>query len=83
MCVLDDPNGPESGEDCFQALTLEDGSAQYVLPNQQEAGYPEVPLKVKLPDGLTCDRCTFRWTWTAGKLNFKHVNKEIALESIL
>ncbi|KAJ3649527.1 hypothetical protein Zmor_021267 [Zophobas morio] len=66
LCVLDNPNGAESGESCFKPLTLGDGSATYVLPNKSEQGYTEVPLKVKLPDGVTCERCTFRWSWTVG-----------------
>jgi hypothetical protein len=66
LCVLEDANAPESGEDCFQPLTLGDGSSTYVLPNKQEEGPTTVDLTVKLPDGLTCERCVFRWNYNAG-----------------
>jgi hypothetical protein len=66
LCVLEDANAPESGEDCFQPLTLGDGSSTYVLPNKQEEGPTTVDLTVKLPVGLTCERCVFRWNYNAG-----------------
>ena len=63
MCVLQNPNAPESGEDCFQALTLENGNTQYnVVPEEKEI-YP----RVRLPSGLRCDRCVLRWHYQAGK----------------
>ncbi|RZC40731.1 uncharacterized protein BDFB_012617 [Asbolus verrucosus] len=66
LCVLEDPDSPESGEDCFKPLTLGDGSSKYVLPNKSETGPTMVDLTVKLPDGLTCERCVFRWHYNAG-----------------
>lgn len=66
MCVLDDSNAPESGEECFKPVTLGDGSANYVLQNKQEENDDTIYTDVKLPDGLTCGRCVLRWTYTAG-----------------
>jgi hypothetical protein len=67
ICVLDDPNAPESGEDCFKPVTLGDGSPKYVLPNKEEEDNVTVNLTLKLPDGLTCERCVLRWHYNAGK----------------
>jgi hypothetical protein len=69
LCVLEDANAPESGEDCFKPLTLGDGSSTYTLPNKQEQGSTTVNLTVKLPDGLTCERCVLRWHYTVGMYN--------------
>jgi hypothetical protein len=66
---LDDPNAPESGEDCFKPVTLGDGSPKYVLPNKEEEDNDTVNLTLKLPDGLTCERCVLRWHYNAGKTN--------------
>jgi hypothetical protein len=66
LCVLEDPNAPESGEDCFKPITLGDGSPKYVLPNKEEEDNDTVNLTLKLPDGLTCDRCVLRWNYNAG-----------------
>ncbi|CAH1365703.1 hypothetical protein MTP99_001969 [Tenebrio molitor] len=66
ICVLDDPNAPESGEDCFKPVTLGDGSPKYVLPNKEEEDNVTVNLTLKLPDGLTCERCVLRWHYNAG-----------------
>jgi hypothetical protein len=62
LCVLQDANAPETGEDCFQPLALGDGSNDYKLT----AGEKKITTTVKLPDGLTCERCVLRWTYTAG-----------------
>ncbi|XP_068895348.1 uncharacterized protein [Tenebrio molitor] len=68
LCVLEDPNAPESGEDCFKPITLGDGSPKYVLPNKEEEDNDTVNLTLKLPDGLTCDRCVLRWNYNAGNI---------------
>ncbi|RZC40868.1 Chitin bind 3 domain containing protein, partial [Asbolus verrucosus] len=65
LCVLEDPNAPESGEDCFKPVTLGDGSENYKLPNKEEVDQYKVNTTVKLPDGLSCERCVLRWTYTA------------------
>ena len=64
MCVLQDPNAPESGEECFQTLTLGDGQAKYQIESTDKQLI--VNTQVKLPDGLTCDRCVLRWHYNAG-----------------
>ena len=76
--MLDDPNAPESGEGCFQPLTLGDGSPKYVLPNTEEIhDLQEVYTTVKLPDGFTCERCVLRWTYTAGRTQLKIFIKKL------
>ncbi|XP_044745707.1 uncharacterized protein LOC123307450 [Coccinella septempunctata] len=62
ICVLDDPTKPESGEDCFQALKLENGSPRYGVSSTDQYVYN----MVKLPEDLTCERCVLRWHYTAG-----------------
>ncbi|KAJ8963263.1 hypothetical protein NQ318_018730 [Aromia moschata] len=61
LCVLEDPNAPESGEDCFLPLLLEDGSSQY---NVSKMDY-DVFNRVQLPE-MTCERCVLRWNYRAG-----------------
>lgn len=66
LCVLNDPNAPESGEDCFQKLLLEDGSEKYtVLANDYD-----VRNRVVLPQNLTCERCVLRWHYNTGEINY-------------
>ncbi|XP_044745595.1 uncharacterized protein LOC123307378 [Coccinella septempunctata] len=65
LCVLEDPTKPESGEDCFQPLTLSDGSSQYNIPGEENDSF-NVTNAVVLPPNLTCDRCVLRWHYTAG-----------------
>ncbi|XP_044746681.1 uncharacterized protein LOC123308179 [Coccinella septempunctata] len=62
ICVLENPSAPESGEDCFKPVTLEDGSEHYNVSSVEKT----INNRVKLPDGLTCDRCVFRWHYNAG-----------------
>lgn len=50
-------------EDCFQDLKLADGSNKFEV----ESGITEVENLVVLPEGLTCDHCVLRWTYTAGE----------------
>ncbi|KAJ3638629.1 hypothetical protein MTP99_001977 [Tenebrio molitor] len=64
LCVLQDPNAPESGEDCFQPLTLSNGEPRYDIQVTDKTLTAD--LQVKLPDGLTCDRCVLRWHYNAG-----------------
>ncbi|XP_019865998.1 uncharacterized protein LOC109595143 [Aethina tumida] len=62
LCVLNDPNASESGENCFQKLLLEDGSEKYtVLANDYD-----VRNRVVLPQNLTCERCVLRWHYNTG-----------------
>ncbi|KAJ8912608.1 hypothetical protein NQ315_000477 [Exocentrus adspersus] len=61
LCVLPNPNAPEPGEECFQTLTFEDGSSIYNIQDQTEGTRFHVNNRVKLPPGLTCDRCVLRW----------------------
>ncbi|KAJ8914474.1 hypothetical protein NQ315_002746 [Exocentrus adspersus] len=63
LCVLTNPNSPEPGEECFQPLTLEDGSSTYTIQNQADNSQFQVINRVKLPSGLTCDRCVLRWNY--------------------
>ncbi|KAJ8912614.1 hypothetical protein NQ315_000483 [Exocentrus adspersus] len=63
LCVLPNPNAPEPGEECFQPLTFEDGSSVFTIPNQTEGAKFQIVNKVKLPAGLTCDRCVLRWQY--------------------
>jgi hypothetical protein len=67
LCVLQDPNAPESGEDCFQPLTLSNGEPRYDIQVTDKTLTAD--LQVKLPDGLTCDRCVLRWHYNAGNAN--------------
>ena len=39
------------------------GEERYYLPDQETRDYP---LKLKLPDGVTCSQCIIQWTYTAG-----------------
>lgn len=62
MCNLENPDLPES-EDCFQPLTLADGSYyQQVLSDQFN-----ITTQVQLPQDLICERCVLRWHYVAGK----------------
>ncbi|XP_050503956.1 uncharacterized protein LOC126882922 [Diabrotica virgifera virgifera] len=61
LCQLEDPNAPEPGEDCFQDLLLEDGSANYRVVESDYILYQ----KVQLPE-FKCERCVFRWTYKTG-----------------
>lgn len=65
LCELTDPSKPEQ-EECFKVLKLEDGSDKYYLPSTNTGYYSTT---VKLPDGVTCDRCVLRWTWNTGEDN--------------
>ncbi|KAJ8924205.1 hypothetical protein NQ315_006996 [Exocentrus adspersus] len=65
LCVLQNPNAPESGEDCFQPLKLADGSDYYTIP-PTDFNPRELSNKVQLPAGLTCDRCVLRWHYRSG-----------------
>ncbi|KAG8228483.1 hypothetical protein J437_LFUL009348 [Ladona fulva] len=53
-------------EECFAKYPLElaDGSGyRYYLQTWDTGNYP---MKLKLPEGLTCDRCVLRWHYVAG-----------------
>ncbi|CAH1102586.1 unnamed protein product, partial [Psylliodes chrysocephalus] len=61
LCELQDPNAPESGEECFENLLLEDGSDIHpVGPHDYR-----IENRVVLPN-KTCDRCVLRWTYRGG-----------------
>ncbi|KAJ3649523.1 hypothetical protein Zmor_021263 [Zophobas morio] len=62
LCDLKNPNAPEPGEDCFQQLSLSNGEPQYNV----SMGEVTINIKLKLPAGLTCERCVLRWHYTAG-----------------
>ncbi|KAL3287258.1 hypothetical protein HHI36_001735 [Cryptolaemus montrouzieri] len=62
ICVLEDPNAPESGEDCFKPIKLGDGSSQYNVSATENI----INHTVILPAGLICDRCVLRWHYNAG-----------------
>lgn len=60
LCNLD---LEEESEECFAKYPLERlGSEEYNI--DRVADYSEY---LKLPEGLTCERCVLRWTYTAGK----------------
>lgn len=61
LCVLEDPTKPEA-EECFTDLTLADGSSYYSVKDTDYS----ITNQVKLPDGVTCDRCVLRWHYKAG-----------------
>ncbi|XP_018560921.1 uncharacterized protein LOC108903286 [Anoplophora glabripennis] len=62
LCVLEDPDGPESGEDCFMPLVLEDGSTYYNVTKEEF----DIANRVQLPSGITCERCVLRWHYRTG-----------------
>ncbi|KAI4468679.1 hypothetical protein MML48_2g00018549 [Holotrichia oblita] len=62
LCVLENPNAPESGESCFKPLKLADGSNSY----QVSSGENLIHNRVVLPAGLSCSRCVLRWNYKAG-----------------
>ncbi|XP_043481784.1 uncharacterized protein LOC122510899 [Leptopilina heterotoma] len=62
LCPLETPKQLEE-EDCFLPLKLADGSDQYEI-GESPAGIFDV--QVKLPDGLTCENCVFRWEYITG-----------------
>ncbi|RZB84929.1 uncharacterized protein BDFB_010861 [Asbolus verrucosus] len=64
LCVLQDATAPESGEDCFQPVTLGNGAIQYDVVST--AKNLTIDTQVKLPDGLKCDRCVLRWHYNTG-----------------
>ncbi|XP_056648507.1 uncharacterized protein LOC130452973 [Diorhabda sublineata] len=61
LCELEDPNAPESGEDCFESLFLEDGSTNFTVTED----ISEVTNRVVLPN-IDCPRCVLRWTYITG-----------------
>lgn len=61
LCKLEDPNAPESGEECFIPLLLADGSSQYNVT----ANEFNIINKIQLPEE-TCERCVLRWQYVAG-----------------
>ncbi|XP_044264652.1 uncharacterized protein LOC123011330 [Tribolium madens] len=62
LCVLQNPNKHESGEDCFQPLKLANGDNQYNVVT----GEKTINTQIQLPSGLKCDRCVLRWHYQAG-----------------
>ena len=39
------------------------GDRKFILPNEEEKDFN---LKLKLPDGVTCDQCILQWTYNTG-----------------
>ncbi|XP_065168104.1 uncharacterized protein [Atheta coriaria] len=62
LCKLDDPSRPETGEECFQQLTFEDGS----LEHQVLSGVKEFSNRLRLPSGFSCPHCVLRWHYRGG-----------------
>ncbi|XP_074042485.1 uncharacterized protein isoform X2 [Leptinotarsa decemlineata] len=61
LCQLEDPNAPESGEECFQDLLLENGSSKHMISRDDYYVYN----RVQLPN-IKCERCVLRWTYRCG-----------------
>jgi len=61
LCELEDHHAPESGEECFEDLLLEDGSESVPIGHNDY----RIESRVVLPN-KTCDRCVLRWTYKAG-----------------
>ncbi|KAJ8976416.1 hypothetical protein NQ317_005336 [Molorchus minor] len=61
LCVLEDSQAPESGEDCFLPLLLEGGSSQYNVTKDEY----DITNRVQLPE-IKCERCVLRWHYRAG-----------------
>ncbi|XP_022919087.2 uncharacterized protein [Onthophagus taurus] len=62
LCVLEDADQMESGDECFQPLTFEDGSSKFVV----QSTISKFENRVQLPDDATCDRCVLRWHYRTG-----------------
>ncbi|XP_043286015.1 uncharacterized protein [Venturia canescens] len=64
LCPLQNTTDIET-EECFDAFKLElaDGGFKYVVDTPRVGEYL---VKLRLPDGLTCDHCVLRWQYTAG-----------------
>lgn len=62
MCELEDFNAPEPNEECFQTLSLADGSTQLPIYAEQT----NVNVAVQLPANKTCERCVLRWHYRSG-----------------
>lgn len=60
LCQLKNPNTYEK-ESCFKNLMFANGKDRFVVP-----GTGKHRMKVKLPNGVKCDRCVFRWIYRAG-----------------
>ncbi|KAG5872276.1 hypothetical protein JTB14_029938 [Gonioctena quinquepunctata] len=61
LCELEDPNAPESGEECFKPLLFADGSGRYIVSDTDTFVYN----LIQLPE-MTCERCVLRWTYRCG-----------------
>ncbi|XP_071054013.1 uncharacterized protein [Onthophagus taurus] len=67
LCKLLNSSTYESREDCFELLTLEDGSTSFEVV----LGYNQFENRVRLPEGLVCERCVLRWHYVSGN-NWGH-----------
>ena len=69
LCPVNQPN-VKATENCFARypLSLPDGRRMFILPDRN-AGYFHVPLR--LPPGLTCRQCVFRWKYVTGMFQSK------------
>ncbi|KAH0999535.1 hypothetical protein HUJ04_005394 [Dendroctonus ponderosae] len=61
ICELKNPTQPET-EECFQPVYLADGTSHYSLHPTDYI----FNTKIKLPEGLTCERCVLRWHYRTG-----------------
>nr|CAI5847827.1 unnamed protein product [Callosobruchus analis] len=61
LCELPNPDLPEPGEECFFPLALEDNTSKYNVDSTEF----QILNRVRLPN-MTCSRCVFRWSYTAG-----------------
>jgi len=59
VCPLN-ANGSENPDGC-QTLQLADGSGNRFVIGSDEGLYR---VYLKLPNGFTCNHCTFQWTYT-------------------
>ncbi|MGZ8545898.1 MAG: lytic polysaccharide monooxygenase [Sulfuricurvum sp.] len=52
------PHYPET-EDCFKTF-----HTHSIEGTASEGGQPSYSIRMSLPEGITCERCVFRWFWT-------------------
>ena len=66
----DDGNMVEVSQSCLDKhlLELADGSGtRFYLPEPYRVG--EYSVDVRLPPGLSCDKCLLQWKWNVGQLS--------------
>lgn len=65
LCNLDE-TAAES-EECFKPLKTSTGEDVYQLKQFLPGIFKP---QIQLPNDVLCEHCVFRWTWTAGTVNF-------------